>query len=158
MNCTMAQPRKAPPKFTNKKARYEFEFIEQIEAGIELSGSEVKSLRQGRASLEGSYAVIRGMEAFLRDFDISPYENASTFQHEPKRERRLLLHRRQIKKLVGKVTQRGFTLVPTDAYFNDRGMFKVKIALAKGKNVADKRQTIKDRDQKRELDRMMRGR
>ncbi|MGE3181225.1 MAG: SsrA-binding protein SmpB [Phycisphaerae bacterium] len=154
----MASTRKAPPKFTNRKARYEFEFLEQIEAGIELSGSEVKSLRAGRATLEDAYAVIRGMEAFLRNFDISPYENASTFQHEPKRERRLLLHRRQIKKLIGKVTQRGFTLVPLEAYFNERGIFKVKIALSKGKNVADKRQSIKDRDQKREMDRAIRGR
>jgi SsrA-binding protein len=153
---------KAPPQtptIRNKKATFDFELLEKVEAGLALMGSEVKSLRLGRASLEEAYAVIRNGEAWLRGFTIQPYVHASYGAHEPTRERRLLLHRRQLRKWEQKVTQRGLTLVPLRVYFNDRGLAKLELALARGKAKGDKRQSIKDRDQKREMDRALkRGR
>jgi SsrA-binding protein len=154
----MAKQPPGPPRLLNRKARHEFEILEDVEAGIALTGSEVKSLRSGRASLDEAYAYIDRDEAWLRDFTIQPYEQAGYSQHEPKRPRKLLLHRREIRKWTSKVVQRGFTLVPLAVYFNERGIVKVQIALARGKNVADKRESIKKRDQQRDIDRALRRR
>ena len=146
------------PEIRNKKARFNFEILEKLEAGIALTGSEVKSLRDGRASLEEAFAVIRDGEAFLRDCNISPYPQAGYAQHKPTRERRLLLHRREIRKLFNKVTQKGLTLIPLKMYFNDRGLVKVLIGLARGKKLHDKRETIKRREDQRAMARAMRRR
>ena len=146
------------PVIRNKKARFDFEIIEKLETGIALTGSEVKSLRDGKASLEEAFAVIRAGEVFLRGFNISPYPMASYGQHHPTRERKLLMHRRQIRKWEIKVTLRGLTLVPLSVYFNDRGKVKVSLALARGKTHSDKRADLKKRDHKREMDREMKRR
>ncbi len=146
------------PTIKNKKARFHFEILEQVEAGIALTGSEVKSLRNGKASLDEAFAVIRNGEAFLRDCNISPYPQAGYAQHAPTRERKLLLHRREIRKLAGKVTQKGLTLVPLKLYFNDRGMVKVLIGLARGKKTHDKREAIRKREHQRDIKRAMRAR
>jgi SsrA-binding protein len=143
----------APPTIRNKKAQFDFELLEKTEAGIALTGSEVKSLRAGRASLEEAYALIRGSEVILRGCTIEPYKHATTKAHEPARERRLLMHKREIRKWEQKVTQRGLTLVPVKLYFNERGLVKLQLALARGKAKADKRETIKRRDQQRDMDR-----
>lgn len=152
---------KLPPKsptIHNKKARFNFEILERLEAGVSLTGSEVKSLRDGKVSLDEAFAIIRAGEAFLRDCNISPYPMAGYAQHHPTRERKLLLHRRQIKKWSEKVTQRGLTIIPLRLYFNDRGMVKIELGLARGKKHADKRADIKKRDQQREIDRVMKRR
>lgn len=147
-----------PPKIRNKRARFHFEILERLEAGISLTGSEVKSLRAGRASLEEAWAVVRDGEVFLRDCNISPYPQAGYAQHKPTRERKLLLHRREIRKLQNKVTQRGLTLVPLEMRFNERGLVKVLIGLCRGKKLHDKREDIRRRDQQREIDRATRRR
>jgi SsrA-binding protein len=144
------------PQIRNKKARFNFEILEEVEAGISLTGSEVKSLRDGRASLEEAYAVVRAGEVFLRGCHISPYPQAGYAQHEPTRERKLLLHRRQIRKLENKVTQKGLTLVPLRMYFSQRGLVKVLIGLCRGKKLHDKRQDIKRRDDERAMARALR--
>lgn len=154
----MAKTPPQPRRIENRKARFHFEILEEHEAGIALTGSEVKSLRNGQAKIEEGFAMIRGGEAFLRDCHIAPYVNATTKAHEPIRERRLLLHRRQIRKLHDKVTQQGLTLIPLSLYFNERGMVKVCIALAKGKKLFDKRQTIKKREHERDMNRALRRR
>ncbi len=154
----MARSGPMPPKIVNRKARFNFEILEKLEAGIALTGSEVKSLRAGKASLEEAFALIRDGEVFLRGCHIAPYANAGYAQHEPTRERKLLLHRRQIRKLLARVTQRGLTLVPLTIYFNDRGLAKVELALVRGKKLHDKRETIKRRDQQREIERLVRRR
>ena len=146
------------PKIANKKVRYHFEVLETVEAGIALTGSEVKSLRAGQASLDEAFAFIREDQIFLRDCNISPYPMAGYAQHAPTRERRLLLHRREIRKWAAKVTQRGLTVVPLSIYFNERGLAKVSLALARGKTHADKREDIRQRDDRREMDREMRRR
>lgn len=146
------------PKIQNRKARFEYEILDKVEAGIALTGSEVKSLRAGQASLEEAYARIERGEVILIGANISPYPMAGYAQHVPKRDRKLLLHRRQIKKWEAKVTQKGFTLVALGMYFNERGIVKVDLALARGKTHGDKRQDMKARDQKREMDRAMRRR
>jgi SsrA-binding protein len=151
-------PASASPRIANKKARFHFEILDKFEAGIVLTGSEVKSLRAGKASLAEAFALIREGEVFLRDCNISPYPMAGYAQHKPTRERKLLLHRREIRKLVNKVTQRGLTLVPLSMYFNDRGLVKVRLALARGKTHRDKRSDIKDREHKRDVARAMRRR
>jgi len=152
----MAKGPSQPPRIDNKKARFDFEILEQLEAGIALTGSEVKSLRAGQASLAESFAVVRNGEVFLRGCNISPYPQAGYAQHEPTRERKLLLHRREIARLGGKVTLRGFTLVPLRMFFNERGLVKVIIGLARGKTHGDKRADMKKRDHQREIDRAYR--
>ena len=139
----------------NKKAYRNFELVEKIEAGLELLGTEVKSLRAAAADLSGSYARIEDGQCWLVGATISPYEQAGHNQHEPARKRRLLLHRIEIRRLRTKLEQRGFTLVPLRIYFNDRGLAKLELALAKGKRQYDKRKTITERDQKRDVDRSM---
>ncbi|MBI5570131.1 MAG: SsrA-binding protein SmpB [Desulfomonile tiedjei] len=137
----------------NKKAFFNFEIEETFEAGIVLLGSEVKSLREGRANLSDSYAKFRRGEVFLVDAHISAYAAANRDNHDPLRERKLLLHRQQIKKLTGKVTERGFSLIPLKLYFKD-GKVKVELALARGKKTYDKREAIKKKDLRRELERL----
>lgn len=136
---------------TNKKAYFNYELLENYEAGVSLVGSEVKSIRQGRISLKDSYAEVRGGEVFILNFHISPYEAANRFNHDPEREKKLLLHRREIKRLSGKIREKGLTLVPTKVLFNDKGKVKIEIALAKGKRVYQKKEAIKERDREREL-------
>lgn len=136
---------------TNKKASFNYELLEKFEAGISLRGTEVKSIRQGKVSLKESYAEIKEGEAFLVNCHISPYEYASWFNHDPTRERKLLLHRREIKRLTGKIQEKGLTLVPTKVFFNDKGKVKIEIALAKGKRAYQKREAIRERDRDREL-------
>ena len=136
---------------TNKKAYYNYELLESYEAGISLLGSEVKSIREGRISLKESHAEIKGGEIFLLNCHISPYEAANIFNHDPRRERKLLLHRREIKRLSGKVTEKGLTLIPTKVLINDRGKVKIAVSLAKGKRAYQKREVIRERDRDREL-------
>ncbi len=154
----MAKGPPAAPRIINRKVRYNFEVLEKLEAGLALTGSEVKSLRAGKASLDEAYAMVRGQEMFLVDCHISPYPMAGYAQHAPTRPRKLLLHRRQILKWQARVTQRGLTIVPLEIYFNPRGLAKVCIALARGKTHADKRAEIRKRDDRREMDREARRR
>lgn len=140
----------------NRKARHEYFIEETIEAGIALIGTEVKSLRMGRASLQDSYAEVVGGEVFLRNAHIDQYEPASRFNHDPLRPRRLLLHKSEIRRLASKVAERGYTLVPLSIYFRD-GKAKVDLALARGKKSYDKREAIRDRDVRREMERIARG-
>lgn len=141
----------------NRKAFFNFEIEDTFEAGISLLGSEVKSLRNGKANLSDSYGKFRGSELFLLDAHISPYEQANRENHDPLRDRKLLLHKRELRKLVGKVVERGFSLVPLKMYFK-RGRVKVEMALARGKKTYDKREAIKKKDQRRELERMVKHR
>ena len=135
----------------NKKAFFNYEHIETIEAGISLLGSEVKSVREGKISLKESYAEIKAGEVFLVNCHISPYNPANIFNHDPLREKKLLLHRREIKRLIGKIKEKGLTLVPVKVLLNDRGKVKIEIALAKGKRVYQKRDAIRERDRDREM-------
>lgn len=134
----------------NRKALHNYFIEEKYEAGIELKGSEVKSIREGKISIEEGYCVIENGEVFLKDTHISPYEKGSVFNPDPKRKRKLLLHKNEIKRLIGKVERRGYTLIPLKIYFNDKGKCKIEIALAKGKKVIDKRKELKERALKRE--------
>jgi SsrA-binding protein len=137
---------------TNRKARHEYFVLETFEAGISLKGAEVKSLRQGRASLQESYATLKNGEVWLFDMHISPYEQAAVDAYEPKRVRKLLLHKKEIRRLVGKLAEKGLTLIPLRVYFKN-GIAKVELALAKGKRAYDKREAIKRREAQRELER-----
>jgi SsrA-binding protein len=134
----------------NKPARFHYEILETFEAGVVLLGSEVKSIREGRISLKDCYADIQHGEVVLQKCHISPYEAANRFNHEPERPRKLLLHRREIKRLTGKIQERGLTLVPTRVFLDDRGFVKVELGLAKGKKIYEKRAAIKDREVARE--------
>ncbi|MBN3040058.1 MAG: SsrA-binding protein SmpB [Candidatus Omnitrophica bacterium] len=140
---------------TNRKARRDYNILEVFEAGIELKGSEVKSLRSKNCSLEDSFARIDRGEIFLHNMHISEFEKTSYFKTEPKRIRKLLAHKQEIKKLTGYITQRGFTLIPLKVYFNERGIVKIEIALAKGKHSFDKRKKIKNDIIKREAQRAL---
>nr|WP_146684805.1 SsrA-binding protein SmpB [Limihaloglobus sulfuriphilus] len=142
---------------SNKKARFEYEIVDKIEAGISLNGSEVKSLRAGNADLNGSYARIINGECYLYSSKIDQYFEASYNNHDPQRQRKLLLHKAEIRKLYTKLDQRGYTLVPLKIYFNSRGIAKVQLALASGKKKYDKRNTIKERDNRRDTERQMRN-
>lgn len=143
---------------TNRKAHRDFTVLEKYECGIELKGSEVKSLRMGRANLEDSYARIENGEVILYNTHISPYEQASYLNVEPMRPRRLLLRKSQIRKLTGQVAQRGHTLVPLQAYFNDRGFAKIELALCRGKKLYDKREDLKRRESELEMRRILKNR
>jgi SsrA-binding protein len=142
----------------NKQARREYQILDTYEAGIELQGSEVKSCRQGAVNLKDSYARIDGAEIFLVNAHISPYANANRFNHEPRRRRKLLLHRAEIKKLYGKMRERGQSFVPLKMYFNEKGKVKVQVALAKGKKIHDKRDDIRKRDERRDAERELKSR
>jgi SsrA-binding protein len=137
---------------TNRKASHEYFLLEHLEAGIALQGSEIKSIRAGQISLAEAYVRVDGHEAWLEDAHIAPYEQASIFNHEPRRPRKLLLHRSEIRRLWNDVRQKGVTIVPIKVYLKD-GRAKVEIALAKGKKLYDKREAIAKRDAERELDR-----
>ncbi len=137
---------------TNRRARHKFQLLETMEAGVELRGSEVKSLRDGKASLNEAYAVVNDGEVWLRGAHIPPYLPASDQNHDPDRPRKLLLHRREIERLIGKTAERGLTLVPTRIYFKG-SRAKVELALAKGKEGRDRRRDIADRDMRREVER-----
>ncbi|MEW5900299.1 MAG: SsrA-binding protein SmpB [Acidobacteriota bacterium] len=136
---------------SNKKAYFNYEIIESLEAGIALLGSEVKSIREGRVSLKDSYAEIKNGEVFLVHMNVSPYEQANIFNHKPLREKKLLLHHQEIKRLIGKIREKGYTLIPTKVILNERGKVKVEISLAKGKRTYEKKQAIKERDLDREV-------
>ena len=141
----------------NRRARFDY-FLEQtFEAGLALTGSEVKSLRNGRANIAESYAAVEGDQIMLVNADIPPYAQANRFNHEPRRPRKLLLHRKEIDRLIGAVQREGRTIVPTKLYWNDRGMAKLEIALAKGKKAHDKRETAAERDWQRDKARLMRN-
>jgi SsrA-binding protein len=137
----------------NKKALHEYEILEKFEAGMALRGSEVKSIREGKVNLKDAYVLIRNREAILINSHIAAYSNASYNNHEPERERKLLLNRKEIDKLDKKVKERGFSVVALRMYFNAKGYIKLEIALAKGKRLWEKRQKIKERDIRRETDR-----
>jgi SsrA-binding protein len=142
----------------NRQARHQYEILETYEAGIELMGSEVKSIRQGRVNLRDGFAQIKDGELWLQNIHISPYEMTNrAYNHEAKRPRRLLLHRDEIRKLIGKVEQKGLTLVPLKMYLKG-GWIKVTIALARGKKLHDKRESLKRKQEKRETDRALSGR
>ena len=141
---------------TNRKARYDYTLIETFEAGIELRGSEVKSLRAAKAQLVDAYATIESDQLYLRNAHISPYDPASYENHEPTRARRLLMHRAQIRRLRGQLEEKGLTLVPLSLYFKD-GKVKVELALAKGRKHYDKRLKLEERRARRELRGVMRG-
>ncbi len=143
---------------TNRKAYRDYAVLETFECGIELKGSEVKSLRAVKVNLNDSFARIEHSEVILYNTHITPYSQASYLNVEATRPRRLLLHRNQIKKIVGRLTQKGLTLVPLKAYFNDRGFAKIELALCKGKRLYDKREDIKRRESDLELRRVMKRR
>lgn len=141
----------------NKRARFDYHLLETFEAGIVLGGTEVKSLRSGKASIADAYGIVRDGEVFLLNAHIQPYESRGYANHEPTRSRKLLLHRREIRRLIGAVERQGLTLVPLELYFK-KGVAKVAIALAKGKKLHDKRDTEKQRDAEREMARVGRTR
>ena len=138
----------------NRRARHDYQLLDRVEAGIQLTGTEVKSMRDGRVEVKRAYADIRDGEVWLVGVHIAPYEQAAVGAHDPDRDRKLLLHRREIESLAGKVKERGFTLVPTRLYWKD-GRAKVELALARGKEQRDKRRSIKEREQKREIERTL---
>ena len=140
---------------TNRQARYRYNLLDSWEAGLALTGTEVKSLREGKVQLKDGYAAVKDGEVWLHNVHIPPYGPAARENHDPDRSRKLLLHRREIDRLAGQTRERGLTIVPTRLYFSD-GRAKVEIALARGKDVGDKRQTIKERELKREMERAIR--
>ena len=140
----------------NRRARYDYFLEETFEAGLALTGTEVKALRLGRANIAESYASAEGREIMLINANFPEYSPANRFNHEPKRPRKLLLHRKEIDKMLGAIQREGRTLIATKLYFNDKGMVKLELALAKGKKLHDKRDTVADRDWKREQGRLMR--
>ena len=140
-------------EFKNKKAEHDYYFVQEIEAGIVLRGTEIKSIRLGRINFKDSYARVVDGEVWVYNLHISPYEKTVYFNHEPERKRKLLLHSREIKRLKNKVEQDGMTLVPKKIYINEKGKCKVMLALAKGKKLFDKRDTIQAKDMKRDMER-----
>lgn len=140
----------------NRRARFDYFLEDNIEAGIILLGTEIKSLRMGRANIAESYAAVEGREIVLINADIPPYAQANRFNHEPRRPRKLLLHRKQIDKLIGAVQKDGQTIIPLRLYLNDDGKAKLEIALAKGKKLHDKREASADRDWQRDKARLLR--
>ncbi len=146
------------PIIQNRKAKFRYEILDRIECGLVLQGTEVKSLRAGGGSLEEAFACVEGGAVWLRGFHIPPYTHGNVQNHDPLRRRKLLLHKREIGKLAPKVAVRGLTLVPLEVYFNDRGIAKVTLGLARGKAMGDKRQDMKKRDAQREMDRAMKRR
>ncbi len=141
----------------NRRARFDYFIDDVVEAGIMLTGTEVKSLRNGRANIAESYAAVEGNEIVLINADIPPYSGGNRFNHEPRRHRKLLLHRKQIGKLVGAVQREGRTIIPLKLYWNEKGIAKLEIGLAKGKKNHDKREATADRDWQRDKARLMKG-
>ena len=158
-------PNPLPPPFDKKKivaenrrARFDYFIEDKFEAGIELTGTEVKSLRSGEGSIAESYATVEGDEVWLINSHIPEYSHGNRLNHQPRRQRKLLLRAREIARLHGAITRQGLTLVPLSIYFNGRGRAKIELALARGKKVHDKRETVKERDWKREQQRLLRAR
>jgi len=137
----------------NRRASFEYFIIEELTAGIVLTGTEIKSVRDGKASINEAYCVFKDNELFVINMHITEYSYGTYLNHLPKRERKLLLNRRELKKWLGKVKEKGFTIVPTMLHINDKGLAKLNIALARGKHSYDKRETLKEKDIKREMDR-----
>jgi SsrA-binding protein len=137
----------------NKRARHEFFLEQEYTAGIQLTGTEIKSIREGKASIADAYCTFSGEELFVRAMHIAEYTYGTHYNHEPKRDRKLLLTKRELKKLKTKVNERGFTIIPVVLFINENGLAKLTIALAKGKHAYDKRETLKQKDIKREIDR-----
>ncbi len=142
----------------NKKAFYDYEIVEKIEAGLVLQGTEVKALREGRINLKDSHAKIRNGEMWLVECHISPYTHGNINNHDPVRPRKLLLHGTEIRRLIGKVTEKGMTLIPLSIYFNAQGRVKVELGLCRGKKTVDKRRTEQERTEKREIEKIMKNR
>ena len=140
----------------NRKAKFEYEWIEQFEAGLSLTGTEVKSLREGKVSLQEAYCTVEDEQVFVVKMNIAEYEQGSYNNHDPIRKRKLLLKKREIEKLRKGIEQQGNTIIPIRLFFNDKNLAKLMIALARGKKVHDKRDSIKERDTKREMDRQLR--
>lgn len=141
----------------NKKASFEYEFIEKFEAGMQLQGTEIKSIRAGKASIKEGYCAFKNDELYVFNINITPYIDASFANHDARRPRKLLLHRKEIEKLQKKKKDVGLTIVPTLLFINEKGYAKLNIALAKGKKMSDKRETLKEKDAKRQMDRAMKG-
>ncbi|NCC58088.1 SsrA-binding protein SmpB [Aminithiophilus ramosus] len=146
------------PVATNRKARFEFFILETFEAGIVLTGTEIKSVRERRVNLKDSFARFEGAELWLQNLHISPYDKGSYYNHDEKRPRKLLMHRGEIVRLIGKIKEKGLTLIPLSMYLKEGRWAKVEMALAKGKQQHDKRDAIADRDAKREIERAARRR
>ena len=138
----------------NRKASFEFEFIDKWVAGLVLQGTEIKSIREGRASLQEAYCYFNGDELFVKSMNISPYAQASQFNHDPLRERKLLMKKAELQKLKAKSEEKGLTIIPTKLFINAKGLAKMEIALGRGKKLHDKRDSIKEKDLKREMDRI----
>ncbi|WP_198675209.1 SsrA-binding protein SmpB [Pleomorphovibrio marinus] len=138
----------------NRKASYEFEFIDKYVAGVVLTGTEIKSIREGKVSLTEAYCYFRRSELFIKQMHIAPYSLASHFNHDAVRERKLLLQKQELKKIENKFAEKGLSIVPIRIFINNKGLAKIEIALSKGKKVHDKRQSIKEKDAKRDLQRM----
>jgi SsrA-binding protein len=153
----MARPTGTKPIAENRRARHDYHLLERIEAGIALTGTEVKSLRDGRVSLQRAFADWREGELYLVGAHIAEYAQGNIANHDPDRDRKLLLHRREIDSLLGKVRERGLTLVPTRMYFKD-GRVKVEVALARGKEARDKRRDLAERDARRQIERALKER
>ncbi len=153
----MARPKGEKLIADNRRARHDYHLLDRYEAGLVLTGTEVKSLREGRATLQQAFAEVRDGEAWLIGAHIAPYDQGNIANHDPDRDRKLLLHKGEIASLIGKVQERGFTLVPTRLYFKD-GRVKVELALARGKETRDKRRDIADRDARRQMERALRAR
>jgi SsrA-binding protein len=141
----------------NKRARHDYHILETWETGVALTGTEIKSLRNGKANLSDAYAIVHGGEVFLLNLHIAPYEQGNQFNHEPTRTRKLLLHKREIRRMIGAVERQGLTLIPLDLHFT-RGRAKVTLALGKGKKLYDKRATERQREDEREMARAARAR
>ncbi len=153
----MARPTGTKLIAENRRARHEYELLERVEAGLVLQGTEVKALREGRATLQRAFADVRGNEIWLVGANIAAYDKGGFANHDPDRDRKLLLHRREIDRLRGRVQEKGLTLVPTRLYFKD-GRAKVEIALARGKELRDKRRAIAERDADRQIERALKSR
>ena len=142
----------------NKKATFEYQFIEKWVAGIQLTGTEIKSIREGNANIKEAYCLFDKSELWIRGMHIAEYSMGSYLNHEPTRLRKLLLHKRELRKIEGKIKEKGLTLIPFRLFISENGLAKVEIALAKGKKMYDKRNSIKEKDMKREMDRAKKGR
>ncbi|MCX6229945.1 MAG: SsrA-binding protein SmpB [Bacteroidetes bacterium] len=137
----------------NKKAAFEFFLLEKFTAGMQITGTEIKSLREGKANLTDAYCLFVGDELFIKNMHIAEYSFGSHYNHEPKRDRKLLLNKRELRKILTKTKEKGLTIIPTLLFINEKGLAKLEIAIAKGKKLYDKRETLKDKDTKREIDR-----
>ncbi|GAB1417638.1 SsrA-binding protein [Bacteroidales bacterium] len=147
---------KANIRIKNKRASFEYFVVESYTAGIVLTGTEIKSIRQGKVSLADSYCTFKGIELFVQEMHIAQYDYGTYNNHEPKRERKLLLNYRELKKLSTKVKEKGFTIIPLELFIDDNGRAKLEIGLARGKHFYDKREDLKKKDSKREIDRLTR--